>query len=179
MKKITVVGSALKVSLVPLAYFEIKDGNTGTILNSLRFASNPWDSDFVTLGSDGSSGFSYKNRFSPINMSGIKNGTGIVINFDGGTFIFYGPNCISSDCFVRINNSIVTLHNDPGLATGYANYINGNEERGVLISGTDIRDPTKYNPLVRTAINEMYTAYSMKAGVTWSTNVSWRSVLLP
>ena len=165
-----------------LAYFEIKNNFSGTTINSLSFISNPWDANFVTIGS--SSGFpaSYIFDFVPKNISNIKNGTGFQYQHSiYGNFLI--SNCIRSDCFVRINNSIVT--DDPsaggGASPGFTFLTNPvlGLQKGVDINSKDLREPIKYNPLVKNAVNEMFTAYSTRAGVTWSTNVNWRSVLIP
>ena len=159
-----------------LAYFEIKNSNNGVILSSLSFASNTWDSKILSIGSDGTS-TSKILSFTPKNISNIKNGTGIEFYYVIG--VSFWSNCINSDCFVRINNSIVTLPTDPGATAGFASYFIGGVERGVAIYSSSLREATQYNPLVKNAINDMYNNYSMKAGVTWSTNVNWRSVLIP
>ena len=158
-----------------LAYFEIKDNFYGVILSSLSFASNPWDSKIFSIGSDGSTLVTKILSFTPKNISNNQKGTGIILNYYLGVAI--AGNCINSDCFARINNSIVTLPTDPGANAGFASYFIGGIERGDAITGTDLRDPTKYNPLVKNAINEMYTSYSMRVGVTW-TSAQLESVLI-
>ena len=157
-----------------LAYFEIKDNFYSVILSSLSFASNPWDSKIFSIGSDGSTLVTKVLSFTPKNISNNQKGTGIILSYYLGVPI--ARNCINSDCFARINNSIVTP-TDQGANPGFAYYYTGGIERGDAITGTDLRDPTKYNPLVRTAINEMYTSYFWKTGVTW-TSAQLDSVLL-
>ena len=91
------------------------------LLIHLGFASNPWDSKFVTMGSDSAFGtFTY--RFAPKNITNIKKGTGFQFSYSFGANNFFRNNCIGSDCFIRINNSMVTLPEEPGTIPGFAFY---------------------------------------------------------
>ena len=158
-----------------LSYFEILD----TTSASLRFTNNPMDYNIVSLGPVGVRTF-YNGYFIPKNSTGNKYGNAISFNYNL-QLDFHSNNCIGSNCFIRINNSILTLPSpSTGINRGIIEYlINGTDEQGSRVLGTELRNSAKYkyNPLIKYVINDMYTAYSKKDGVTW-TSAQLESVLL-
>ena len=164
-----------------LSYMEFKDGITGITVKSLNFVSNTWDQtivkDFALNLAD--------LKLYPKKLDGSRVGTVGSITATNGTY-FLKQNCASANCFIRLDNSFLRLPETNAL--GYRNLpgtsiaTNGNGT-GVddfsAITSTDLGDPTKFNPLIKTNINKMYEEYAASPGVTWSANVNWRTVLIP
>ncbi len=160
-----------------LRYVKIRDTRASVNLGSLSIINQPWDHFEFSI----SKYLTHSFRFIPENAMNIKNGTGIALTYDSGAHFFY--DCIASNCFIRINNNIVTLPDETGLIPGIVSFNRFSEDanklRGVRLLSTELllNSSNANHPAVREAINDMYTKYAERADVTWP--VTWRTVLIP
>ena len=165
-----------------LSNMEFIDGNSGTTYKSLTFVSNPWDYAFVK-------DLQYATvpiRLIPKKLDGSRAGTvGVTTSRTEGRLLL--DNCASPSCFIRLDNSFVSLPETPTIVTGLRNLPggsigNGGNNTGVddfsAIYSTDLGDPTKFDPYIKTKINQMFKDFATTPGVTWPSG--WEaSVLIP
>ena len=164
-----------------LTYMNFNDGLTGITVKSLTFVSNTWDHAFVK-------DLQYNTfpiELSPKKFDGNSAGTSGRITFlVNGSFVI--NNCASPSCFIRLNNSFLSLSitQGQGLVRNLsgASVGNGGNGSGVddysAINSTDLSNPAKFDPYIKTQINQMFKDFAASPGVTWPSG--WEaSVLIP
>ena len=166
-----------------LTYMELNEVITVKIIKSLNFVSNPWDHAIVKDLPPVSLGYLLR----PKKSDGSIAGTGGKTLGTVGSF-FLKENCASPSCFVRLDNSFLTLpvgnlnHAGTGnrILTGGSESFGGNGgvDEFSSITSTDLNNPSKFDPYIKTQINQMFKDFAATPGVTWPSG--WEaSVLIP
>ena len=165
-----------------LTNMDIVDGTLGTTYKSLTLVSNPWDQAFVK----DLQFLTIPIIFIPKKFDGNSAGTNGRIRLLV-TGYFLKTDCASSSCFIRLNNSFLSLPQTPGQGTGVRNLssgvpADGGNGTGVddfsSITSTDLSNPAKFDPYIKIQINQMFKDYAATPGVTWPSG--WEaSVLIP